>query len=122
METQGHPSRQPIQFGLSLVAGGGLVLMIVALGVGVVNAEAANGGLVGTLFIAGLLLLIAGIGAWIGYTRPFAHFDDINEPKYTGHAHDHHDDHAEAEQVLLPDGMSETPALTSGEGQAVGAQ
>jgi ABC-type nickel/cobalt efflux system permease component RcnA len=122
METQGHPSRQPIAFGLSLVAGGGLVLMMIALGVGVVNTAAADGGLVGTLFITGLLLLITGIGAWIAYTRPFDHFDDIEQPKDAGHGHDHDQDAQHADEaVLLPDGMVETPALPSGEQQATHA-
>jgi len=115
VDTHGHPSSQPIPFGLSLAAGGGLVLMMVALGIGVVNADAAAGGLVGTLFIAGVLLLVAGIGAWIAYTRPFDHFDDINVANYTGHAHHDEPAHDEpAEAVLLPDGMT-TAALPGGE-------
>jgi hypothetical protein len=112
---QRQPSSQPVQFGLALTAGGGLILMIIALGIGVVSADA--GSLVGTLFLLGLLLLIVGIVAWIGYTRPFANFDDINEAKYHGHAHDDHA-HADDDAVLLPDGMTETPALAGGEATA----
>lgn len=109
----GHPSRQPIPFGLSLAAGGGLTLMIIALGLGVVNADAAESGGVGFLFIAGLLLLIAGVGAWLAVTRPFANFDDINVAKDTGHGHGH-DSHEE--ELLLPDGMEPVPtaALPAG--------
>ncbi len=108
----GHPSRQPIPFGLSLAAGGGMTLMIVALGLGVANVGDSSS-TVGFLFIAGLLLLIAGIGAWLAITRPFAHFDDINQPKDSGHGHGHS---AHEEELLLPDGMQ--PSLTAGEEHA----
>lgn len=112
MESQRNLLGQPILFGLSLAAGGGIVLMIIGLGVGVVNAEAASNGLVSTLFIAGLLLLITGVAAWAAVTRPFEHFDDITQPKDSGHGH--HEAHHDADEaVLLPDGM--TDVLSAGE-------
>ncbi|MBK8026471.1 MAG: hypothetical protein IPK19_35060 [Chloroflexi bacterium] len=105
MESHGHPSRQPIPFGLALTAGAGLVLMLTALGLGVANAEIANGGLIGFLFVAGLLLLITGIGIWTAVVRPFDHFDDINQPKDTGHGHGHDAPVPASEELLLPEGM-----------------
>lgn len=119
MVEHGHPSRQPIPFGLSLAAGGGLILMVTALGLGVTQGDAANGSVIGLLFITGLLLLIGGVVAWIAVTRPFDNFDDINVPKDTGHGHGHDAGHAEHE-VLLPDGMTptDTPVVTAGEGHA----
>jgi hypothetical protein len=110
VSTQGHPSRQPIPFGLALTAGGGLILMILALGIGVLQGTSADSSLIGLLFVAGLLLLVAGVGAWAAVVRPFANFDDINVPKDSGHHG--HDEHAE-EELLLPDGV--TPLVAAGE-------
>ncbi len=95
MTTQpGNPTREPIPFGLALAAGGGLTLMIVALGIGVVQGVSADTNLIGLAFVGGLLLLIAGIIGWFSVVRPFANFDDINEPHYHGHHDDHHGDDA----------------------------
>lgn len=116
MSNQGHPSRQPVPFGLALTAGAGLILMILALGIGVVQGASANGSLIGLLFAGGLLLLVAGVGAWAAVVRPFANFDDINVPKDSGHHG--HDEHAE-EDLLLPDGV--TPLVTAGEHDAPAA-
>lgn len=87
----------PLSFGLAFVGGLGVVLMIVALGIGVVQGADANTSLIGVLFVAGLLMMVSGIGAWVAVTQPFAHFDDINVPKYTGHAHDSHDTHEDTD-------------------------
>ncbi|MCK6579658.1 MAG: hypothetical protein L6Q98_16310 [Anaerolineae bacterium] len=114
MDSHGHPSRQPVAFGLALTAGGGLVLIIIALALGVVNNAAVEGGAVGYLFVAGLLLLIVGIVTWAAVVRPFEHFDDINEPKDSGHGHGAHEAHGE--DLLLPEGMQQS--LPSGEGKA----
>lgn len=89
MTTQpGNPTRDPLPFGLSLAAGSGLTLMILALGFGVVQGADANTSIIGFAFIGGLLLLIVGVGGWLAVKRPFSNFDDINEPQYHGH-HDH---------------------------------
>jgi ABC-type nickel/cobalt efflux system permease component RcnA len=83
----------PLTFGLSFVASLGVILIIVALGIGVTQGSAADGNAVNALLVAGFLLMIGGIGAWVGVTQPFNHFDDISQPKYTGHAH--HDEPGE---------------------------
>lgn len=78
---------------LAMVAGGGVVLMMVALAIGVINGESA-GNAVGLLFGIGLLALIVGAAAWVGVVQPHKHFDDINVPAADDHGHGHeHDEH-----------------------------
>lgn len=92
MSVQQHdPTRNPQTFGLALTAGVGVTLMMIAAGVGVLQAD-ANTSAVAVTFVGGLLLLILGIVGWVIVTKPFQNFDDINVPKYTGHHGDHHDE------------------------------
>jgi ABC-type nickel/cobalt efflux system permease component RcnA len=86
-------TNNPLTFGLAMSGGIGLILMIVALGVGVTQGEAADGSAIGMTFMLGLVLLVIGIGGWLFVTRPFEHFDDISQPKDTGH---HHEEPGEA--------------------------
>ncbi len=80
----------PLTLGMALAAGTGLVLMMIALGIGVVQPNAA-GNAVGATFALGLVLFLLGVVAWAVVTRPFAHYDDINVPMDTGHhGHDAH--------------------------------
>jgi len=79
------PISKPIPFGLSLTAGAGLILMILALGFGVVQGANANSTAIGLTFAGGLGLLIIGVVGWLATVQPFNHFDDINVPMYTGH-------------------------------------
>jgi len=83
----------PSVVGVSLIAGLGLVLMITALAVGATQGVDADTNMIAMLFIGGLLLLIIGVGAWFTITQPHRHFDDINQPAPSDHAHGH-DDHA----------------------------
>lgn len=104
MSVQIDPTRNSTSFGLALTAGAGLILMILALGFGVVQSD-ANSTVIGITFAGGLLLLITGIGGWLAVTKPFAHFDDINLPKYTGHHDEHHADayeEAHETQAIIP--------------------
>lgn len=75
----------PLTWWLAGLAGTGMTLMIVAAGIGVITGEG-----VGLLFVLGALMLIGGGAAWIGYTRPFENFDDINKPLDDGHGHAAH--------------------------------
>lgn len=95
MSIQVDPTRNPTTFGLALAAGTGLIVIIIALGVGVVD-PATDDTAIAVAIVGGLLLLIFGIIGWVFVVKPFTHFDDINEPKYTGHHGDHHeaDEHA----------------------------
>ncbi len=82
----------PVILGLALVAGLGFILMMIALGVGVIQGDAADGNAIGLLFAASLALFILGAVGWFTTARPDKHFDDINVPQYTGHHEEHHDD------------------------------
>jgi ABC-type nickel/cobalt efflux system permease component RcnA len=88
-------SSHPLTFGLSLTAGGGVILMILALAIGVIQGEAADGRLLSMMFAVGVALFIFGLGGWLAVKRPFTHFDDINKPiEDDHHGHASHDDHA----------------------------
>lgn len=106
MTEHGHPSSRPIPFSLALTAGAGLILIILSLALGAVQGAAADSTIVGLTFVAGLLLLAVGIAGWLAVVQPFAHFDDINVPQYTGH-HDLHGD----EHPLLPEGEHDENAI-----------
>ncbi len=108
MSTHIDPMSKPVPFGLSLTAGAGLVLMILALGFGVVQGADANSTVIGLTFAGGLGLLILGIVGWLAAVQPFKNFDDINQPQFTGH-HDsaHAEPHAEEhhdETAIIPHG------------------
>ncbi len=100
MSTQTDPTRNPSSFALALTGGAGLVLMLVALGAGVVDSN-ADGTVIGVTFAAGVLLLLLGVVGWFVLTKPYTHFDDINQPKYTGHHGDHHDEPHD-ENAIIP--------------------
>lgn len=96
---------KPVPFYLALTAGLGLVLMMLALGIGVVQGGAADSTVVGLTFAGGLGLLVIGIAGWLAAVQPFRSFDDINVPKYTGHHEEHHDSPAEehaGESAIIP--------------------
>lgn len=88
-------NHSPIVWGVSLVAGLGVTLMIVALGVGVIGGSTADSNSIGLLFVAGLILFILGAGAWFGVVQPQKSFDDINQP-----AEDEHHGHNHTETAL----------------------
>ena len=89
---------QNVLYGLAMVGGLGMTLMIVAAGIGVVSPEIDNlAALVGLFVTLGLGLLIASIGGWVIATRPFEHFDDITVPQYHGHHHEEHHEEAQEE-------------------------
>jgi len=89
----------PIAFGLALMAGIGLVLMILAGGIGVTQSSDADPTLVSILFAAGLLVFASGVIAWLAVVQPYRHFDDIDVPM-DEHGHGH-DDHAPADETTV---------------------
>lgn len=95
-ETQ-HNLQTGMVLGLSMTAGLGLTLMILALALGVVQGESADSRAVGLLFLTGLFLLLGGIAGWFGVVQPQKHFDDINVPQDNGH--DHENEHHSIEPV-----------------------
>jgi hypothetical protein len=95
---------QNVLYGLAMVGGLGLTLMIVAAGIGVLNLEDLDGGLISLFVALGFGLLVASIGGWAIATRPFENFDDITVAQYHGHHHEEHHEEAHAE------GQAEAPA------------
>mgnify|MGYP005848782293 CR=1 FL=1 len=81
-------TNNPLTFGLAMSGGIGLVVMMLALGIGVMQGEAADGNAIGMMFMIGLALLAIGVVGWLFVTRPFEHFDDISQPKDSGHHHE----------------------------------
>ena len=68
---------------LAMVGGAGMTLMILGASLGVIygaglDAESTHS--LGLLLLVGFLLLALAIGFWLGWTRPFDGFDDINVP------------------------------------------
>jgi hypothetical protein len=86
----------PIVLAVSLVAGFGLTLMIVVLGIGAVQGGAADTGAITVGFLLGLVIFALGVIAWFVKVQPQRHFDDINQPAPDDHGHSH-DDHAHDE-------------------------
>ena len=82
-----QPSRL-ILYGLAMVGGLGMTLMIAGASIGVVfgadlDPQSTHG--LGLLIVVGLLLLALAIGFWLGWVRPFQRFDDINIPAEPEH-------------------------------------
>lgn len=94
MDTQPHNSthQTPLTMSFAMIAGVGLTLAMLALGIGVIQGEAADGKLIGLTLIAGILFFLFGAVGWYMIVQPQKHFDDINIPQDTGHHHDHEDD------------------------------
>ena len=82
-----QPSRLTL-YGLAMVGGVGMTLMILGASVGVIygaalDAQATQS--LGLTIVIGLLLLALAIGFWLGWARPFERFDDINVPAEPEH-------------------------------------
>ncbi len=103
-------TNNPLTFGLALAAGIGVILMILALGVGVIQGEAADANLLGLTIVGGLILFIVGVAGWTGVVQPYRNFDDINQPKDTGH-HGHAAHGADAVHASEPDATAHDAAV-----------
>lgn len=94
MDTQSHNSthQTPITMSLAMVAGVGVVLIVIAVGIGAIQGENADANMIGLTAIGGMLFFLFGAIGWYMVVQPQKHFDDINIPQDTGHhAHDAHD-------------------------------
>lgn len=101
-----------LTLGLAMLAGLGVIFMIVGAGYGVVEGESANNEVVGFLIIGGTAMLLTGAFAWGGIKRPWENFDDINVPMYHGHAHDHDAEEpgeVDAQQPVLAEATPDHP-------------
>ena len=77
-----QPSKLTL-YGLAMVGGLGMTLMILGAAYGVIFAaqlDAQGTQDLGLLIVVGLLLMALAIGFWLGFVRPFQRFDDINIP------------------------------------------
>ncbi len=92
-------NHSPIVLGVSLVAGLGVIMMILALGFGVVQGEAADSTVIGLLLVGGAIVFILGAGSWFAITQPQKHFDNISIPMEAEPHHDHTElaEHSEPE-------------------------
>ena len=98
-----HPpdhGRNTLTEGLALLAGLGVIVLVLAAIVGVTDSDAD---FVGLLFALGVALFVAGLAAWLGVVRPWENFDDISRPADTGH---HHVEHDHDEVLALPEETS----------------
>jgi hypothetical protein len=89
-------NHSPAVLGMSMIAGLGLILVLTALAIGVIQGTAADSNTVAVTFVSGIGLFLIGAVGWFGLTQPQRHFDDINQPLDDGsHGHsDPHDEHA----------------------------
>ena len=90
MTIKGNPrtGNNTLTIGLAALTGTGFFLMAAALAVGVINGASADAKTIKLLFAGGLLLFVVGVVTWLGATRPWTRFDDINVPRYHGHHHE----------------------------------
>ena len=75
-------------YGLAMVGGAGMTLLILGASIGVIYGgalDAATTHSLGLALIIGLVLLILAIAFWLGWARPFERFDDINVPAEPEH-------------------------------------
>ena len=82
-----QPSRLTL-YGLAMVGGLGLTMMMLGASIGVIYGTALDGEAthsLGLMIVGGLLLLILAIAFWLGWVRPFERFDDINIPAEPEH-------------------------------------
>lgn len=84
-------TRQPSKltlYCLAMAGGLGMTMMMAAAILGVIYGGSLDSGqthTLGLLLVVGLLLLALAIGFWLGWTRPFERFDDINIPAEPEH-------------------------------------
>ena len=77
-----QPSRLT-QYGLAMVGGIGMTMVLLGASIGVIYGAALDAGAthsLGLIIVIGLVLLALAIGLWLGWVRPFERFDDINVP------------------------------------------
>ncbi len=88
-------NHSPAVLGMAMIAGLGVILMVLALAIGVVQGNTADSGAIGLLFVGGIAYFLVGAGGWYGLARPTQHFDDINVPMDDGH-------HGHNEHAIVP--------------------
>ncbi len=95
-------NHSPAVLGMSMIAGLGVILIVLALGIGVIQTDTADNSGISLAFVSGIGLFIIGAVGWFGLTKPQQHFDDINQPLDDGHGHSHAS--AVDEHAIVPAG------------------
>lgn len=104
MEHEAHSAKPPVtsrpqlsedEVTWAFVIGGGLLLVMLALGLNAIQGPGNSNALSVILPIGGLLAIGGTIG-WLAQFRPWRKYDDLSTPLYTGHTgHESHEPHAE---------------------------
>ncbi len=86
----------------AFVIGGGMLLIMLALGLNAMQG-AGNSSALSVILPIGGLLAIGGTIGWLAQFQPWKKFDDLSTPLYTGHeghdSHETHDEHAAHEEA-----------------------
>lgn len=90
--------RDALTVAFAFIAGAGVIFMMLAGGIGVIQGENANNDLLGLMFVAGIAFLIVGGFAWTAVVRPWEAYPSVTEGffdvKPTAQQAHHDDDHA----------------------------
>lgn len=94
-------SQNGVTLGLALLAGVGMVILLIVGGIGVIEGPNANDDTFGVLSLVGLMLFIGGTIGWAAVARPWERFPDVTEgyydkPEPTAHDDDEHHDGQDA--------------------------
>ncbi len=90
--------RDSTSIAFAFVAGAGVILMMMAGAIGVIQGDNADNSLLGLLFMAGVAALIVGGIGWTALVRPWEAFPSVTEgffdttPAPAQHEADHADD------------------------------
>lgn len=93
---------------LAYLIGLGIALAIIAallIGFGSASSTSTT-----AMLVVGLALAIIGIIAWLAIVRPWAQFDDLKTPHYTGHDEREHEEHALSPEAAWDAAIPEPPS------------
>lgn len=90
----------------AFVIGGGLLLIMLALGLNAMQG-ASNSNALSVILPIGALLAIGGTTGWLVQFRPWRKYDDLTTPLYTGHAA--HDTHMIHNEIIAQELRHEAP-------------
>ena len=96
----------------AFVIGGGMLLVMLALGLNAIQG-AGNSNALSVILPIGGLLTIGGTIGWLAQFRPWRKYDDLTTPLYTGHTeHDSQEKHEEDAEHKEHPGQQIKPPLT----------
>ncbi len=99
----------------AFVIGGGLLLIMLALGLNAMQG-AGNSNALSVILPIGGLLAVGGTIGWLAQFRPWRKYDDLTTPFYTGHAghdaHEAHEEHTAQEETHSEPAQQIEPPLT----------